>query len=319
MTTLSVKKLNRDLAQLQTLRTNEKKALATVKAQEKQVIDAFSANPSLTGFLSAATKLISLGMKEQQTHDRFDPAIAKEKKTALTDLKKAAPSLSLHELNHDRALLGLKPLAHQPQPPAPAYGQPWHKNSHGQLGGSDTSHYQSKATFERAIAHSQFAAIKATEGTSYTDPTFKARWAELGKKIDQGKMSLRVAYLFLDKGNGVGQAKHFLNTLGIHGKLKPGTRLALDWEASALSSPQTLKDAANYIHKVTGLWPMVYTSASRVAQARQVVPNAPMWEAKWTNGRADHNVPFVQYSDGPGYDHDVFNGSLADLRKFAGF
>jgi hypothetical protein len=30
-------------------------------------------------------------------------------------------------------------------------------------------------------------------------------------------------------------------------------------------------------------------------------------------------MPFVQYSDGPGYDHDVFNGTKAALRKFAGF
>ena len=132
-------------------------------------------------------------------------------------------------------------------------------------------------------------------------------------------MSLRVAYCFLDKGNGTAQAKHFLNAMGIHGKLKDGTRLALDWEASALSSPQTLKDAAKEVHRVTGLWPMIYTSASRVAQARAAVPHAPMWEAKWTNGKADHNVPFVQYSDGPGYDHDVFNGTKAALRKFAGF
>lgn len=317
MTTVTpaVRNLNRDLRQLKALQTREAKALETIHTREQAVVDAFLAAPSISGFMSAATKLISLGVREQKTHDRFDPAIAKEKKEALSWLPKAAPSLSLGELNRDRKALGLKPVDHTPQP---AYGQPW-KPGPGQLEGADTSHWQSQATFERSIAHSQFAAIKATQGTRYVDPTFKARWAELGKKIDQGKMSLRIGYLFLDKGNGTAQAKHFLDTLGIHGKLKPGTRLALDWEAAALSSPQTLKDAAKEIHRVTGLWPLVYTSASQVSRARAAVPNAPMWEAKWTNGKADHSVPFVQYSDGPGYDHDVFNGSLKALRKFAGF
>ena len=313
----AVRSLNQDLSLLKTLKANEEKAVAAIQVEEKKVIDAFLANPSISSFTAAAGKLISLGSKDATTRDRFETAIAADKKAALKLLPQAKPALSFNQLNADRKALGLKPLAH-PAPRPTHYGEPWKKGP-GQLAGSDTSHYQSKATFEHAIKNSQFAAIKATEGTHYTDPDFKARWTELGHKIDQGKMSLRVAYCFLDKGNGAGQAKHFLDALGIHGKLKAGTRLALDWEASALSSPQTLKDAANYVHKVTGLWPMIYTSASRAAQARSIVPHAPMWEAKWTNGKADHSVPFVQYSDGPGYDHDVFNGTKAALRKFAGF
>ncbi len=282
------------------------------------MIDDFVANPTLSGLTGALTNLFSLGQKQAQTKDKFDASIAKEVATGKKLLPDATPKLSLKQLNADRQALGLKAVAHKPGSASGTYGEPWHRGS-GQLAGSDTSHYQSQATFEKAIKGTQFAAIKATEGTGYTDPTFKARWNELGKKIDQGKMSLRVAYCFLDKGNGAGQAKHFLDTLGIKGKLKPGTRLALDWEGSALQSPQTLHDAANYIHKVTGLWPLVYTSASQVSRAKAAVPNAPMWDAQWTNGRSNHGVPFVQYSDGPGYDHDVFNGSLASLRKFAGF
>ncbi len=312
---LAVRKLNTDLAQMKTLQAQEKKALAAIKTAEQKVVTRFLANPTTDSFMGSVTKLINLGKKDHATHDQFDSAIAKERKDGRALLPQAQPALSFKQLNQDRVALGLKPLAKPPEAP---YGQPW-KPGPGQLVGSDTSHYQSDATFHAAIKNSQFAAIKATEGTNYTDPTFKKRWNELGQKIDQGKMSLRVAYCFLDKGNGEAQAKHFLNALGVHGKLKDGTRLALDWEASALSSPQTLKDAANYVHKVTGLWPMIYTSASQVSRAKQVVPHAPMWEAKWTNGRADHSMPFVQYSDGPGYDHDVFNGTKAALRKFAGF
>ena len=314
---LAVRQLNTDLSQLKTLKAQEKKAVAAIQVQEQKVVDTFLANPSISTFMQSVGKLFWLGQKDATTRDHFDTAIAADKKAALKLLPQAKPALSFKQFNADRVALGLKPLSH-PAPAPSHYGEPWKKGP-GQLAGSDTSHYQSQSMFESAHKNTQFAAIKATQGTSYTDPAFKARWAELGHKIDQGKMSLRVAYCFLDKGHGAAQAKHFLASMGIHGKLKAGTRLALDWEASALSSPQTLKDAANYVHKVTGLWPMVYTSASRVAQARAAVPNAPMWEAKWTNGRAEHNVPFVQYSDGPGYDHDVFNGTRAALRKFAGF
>jgi len=317
--TLAVTKLNQDLRKLKADQTNEKKALAAIVTQEKQILDGFTSGQTDTvaEALAAVAKAFALGEKYVQTRDGFDRRIAAEKKTGLALLPQAKPALKLSELNKDRVALGLQPLSH-PAPKPASYGEPWKKGP-GQLAGGDTSHYQSKGTFEASLAHSQFAAIKATEGTGYTDPTFRARWNELGQKIQQGKMTLRVAYCFLDKGNGVGQAKHFLSALGIHGKLPAGTRLALDWEAGALSSPQTLRDAANYIHHVTGLWPMVYTSASQLSRARAAVPNAPMWEAKWTNGRADHNVPFVQYSDGPGYDHDVFNGDLKALRRFAGF
>jgi hypothetical protein len=310
----AVKQLNRDLSLLKTLRANETKALTSIQAQEQKVVDNFVAAPSVAGFMSAIGQVFALGTKEATTKDKFDTAIAKDKSSAIRLLKPAADALSLKQLNVDRHALGLAALKSKP---APKYGQPWHPGA-GRLSGADTSHYQSNATFEQSIRGKQFTAIKATEGTGYTDPNLRSRWNELGKKIQAGKMSLRVAYHFLTPGNGAGQAKHFLATLGIHGKLPAGTRLALDWEGAALSSPKTLHDAANYVHKVTGLWPLIYTSASRVAAARAAAPQAPMWEAKW-GGSVPTNVPFVQTADGPGFDHDVFNGNLAALRKFAGF
>lgn len=310
----AVRELNRDLAQMKSLRANETRALTAIKTEEQKVVDGFVAAPSIGGFMTAVGQIFSLGVKEATTKDKFDTAISKEKGAALKLLKPADPALSFKQMNVDRIALGLKALKH---PAAPKYGEPWHSGP-GQLKGADTSHWQSNATFEKSIKGAQFSSIKATEGTGFTDASFRSRWNEMGKKIKDGKMSLRIAYHYLQPGNGAAQAKHFLNTLGIHGKLPAGTRLALDWEGSALSSPKTLHDAATYVHKVTGLWPLVYTSASRVPAARAAVPNAPMWEAKWS-GAVPKNVPFVQTADGPGFDHDVFNGNLAALRKFAGF
>lgn len=205
--------------------------------------------------------------------------------------------------------------------PAPALppgnpGEPWSPGP-GQLQGADTSNWQSLAQFDASIQGTQWSAIKASEGTGYTDPSFQSRWNLLGQKIASGSMKLRMAYVYLDVGSGAAQAQHFLDVVGIHGKLPAGTRLALDWEGPALNSPGTLRDAANYIHQVTGTWPVIYVQGSEMAVAKNMVPNAPIWEASWGSG-SHPDVPFLQYSDGPGYDHDVFNGNIAALTKFAG-
>src|SRR6185503_18084794 len=63
-----------------------------------------------------------------------------------------------------------------PQPPPGNVGS-WSPGP-GQLQGADTSSWQDQGTFEQSIAGAQWAAIKATEGTGYTDPTFQARWNE---------------------------------------------------------------------------------------------------------------------------------------------
>jgi GH25 family lysozyme M1 (1,4-beta-N-acetylmuramidase) len=214
---------------------------------------------------------------------------------------------------------GVVPAPAGPTPaPAPGYGQPWTPGP-GRLEGADTSHWQSDAEFQKSIAGTKWTAIKATQGTGYTDPSFKARWDLLGQKVQGGEMTLRVAYLFLDPGNGAAQAQHFLDVLNVHGPLPAGTRLALDWETAALNSPATLRDAANYIHQVTGLWPLIYVQASKLSVAKATVPEAPIWEAAWNHGKIKTDVPFFQYSNGPGHDHDVFNGDENALKRFAGW
>ena len=42
-----------------------------------------------------------------------------------------------------------------------------------------------------------------------------------------------------------------------------------------------MKGAADYLHKVTGQWPIVYTSSSAEPVATQMVPHAPRWEANY--------------------------------------
>lgn len=125
-------------------------------------------------------------------------------------------------------------------PAKPSSNEPWAPTP-GRLEGGDTSNWQSSSEFETSIQGAPWTAIKASQGTDFTDATFRQRWDLLGKKIDDGAMKLRMAYVYLDPGDGVAQAKHFLDVVGVHGKLPAGTRLVLDWEGPALESPDTLR------------------------------------------------------------------------------
>ena len=139
-------------------------------------------------------------------------------------------NLSLKQTNADRKELGLKPLKKALRQTG-GTGEPF-KPGPGTLQGQDTSHWTSQAGFLRSIQGKQWTTVESSNGG--VDPTFKSRWALLGQRTKQGKMKLRVAYHFMSPGSGVIQANHFLNTVGVHGKLTAGTRLCLDFEGSAL-------------------------------------------------------------------------------------
>ena len=191
--------------------------------------------------------------------------------------------------------------------------------------------------FKHQIRGQEFTFVKATEGTTYKNPYFRSEWKLLRERVSDGKMDLRVAYHYLSAGSaesGKAQAKKFLHVLGVDGKLARGTRLALDWEGEALRTPQVLRGASEYIHKVTGIWPIVYTSSASMRTAMKMSPKSPKWEANYgAHGRGLHDkggkiLPnrhdtFVQYSNGQAYgrpyDLNVFNGSERKLEKFAGF
>ena len=74
----AVRELNRDLAQMKALRTNETKALAAIKVAEKKLIDGFVAAPTMADFLSTIGKVFALGVKDGVTKDKFDAARSQE-------------------------------------------------------------------------------------------------------------------------------------------------------------------------------------------------------------------------------------------------
>jgi hypothetical protein len=88
--------------------------------------------------------------------------------------------------------------------------------------GEDRSSFQSITSWDA----NTFAIMKATEGTTYKDPTFASNWANA--KFE-GKP--RAAYHFLHPAlSGAAQASFFLNTVKSHGGFQPGDAFMVDAE-----------------------------------------------------------------------------------------
>ncbi|MGW5362611.1 GH25 family lysozyme [Actinopolymorpha pittospori] len=180
----------------------------------------------------------------------------------------------------------------------------------------------------------RFAYVKATEGTSYINPFFGQQYngsAKVGM--------LRGTYHFArpDRGNGAAQARFYVANGGgwtPDGKTLPG-ELDIEYgEAVGVSTCYGVsqREMVNFIRdftttykKLTGRAPAIYTTDDWWAQCTgdtKEFSDSPLWIANYhdTPGRLPggwgDGHTFWQYTDTP-LDQNYFNGSLADLRRFA--
>jgi len=182
-------------------------------------------------------------------------------------------------------------------------------------------------------AGAQFAFVKASEGTSYTNPYFGIDF----KAVRSAKM-VRGAYHFarprVGAANAVAQARHFVavtGTLGATGDLPP----VLDLERSDGLTPTALiawtRAYLKEVSRLTGRTPIIYTYPAfwRSAMANTTAfKSYPLWIATyraqpvlvggWTK------YTFWQYTDraplsgmAAPVDMSVFRGSSAALKKLA--
>ena len=100
---------------------------------------------------------------------------------------------------------------HQPQPPAPVSAAPA-EMAGGPIRGMDASMYQPLPIDWDAVARSgiQFVILKATEGTSYIDPSFADHWAGAKK----AGLLVSAYHMFWGNLSASAQAEHFLSTMG---------------------------------------------------------------------------------------------------------
>jgi GH25 family lysozyme M1 (1,4-beta-N-acetylmuramidase) len=140
-----------------------------------------------------------------------------------------------------------------------------------------------------AVADVKHIYLKASEGASFTDPTY------LERRLAAEKVTLHYgAYHFArpdQKTSPFSEAKLFLNVIGTPqpGRLRP----CLDLEVPAagqLTLRQWAEDFASVIHGTLGYWPVLYGSTSFIAPLRaesQILRSCAWWRAEY--GRNDGN------------------------------
>ncbi|KAF8602579.1 glycoside hydrolase family 25 protein [Ceratobasidium sp. AG-I] len=202
--------------------------------------------------------------------------------------------------------------------------------------GIDVSGYQPNVDWTAVKASGvEFAYIKATESTTYTNPEFASQY---NGAYDAGL--IRGAYHFAQPADssGADQANYFLQNGGRwsnDGKTLPG---ALDMEYApsgdacygldVATMTAWIADFVSTYQAATTRYPVIYTSTSWWTQCTgnsdAFGANSPLWVARYADEVGDIPAGWAtwtiwQYADSgpnPG-DQDVFNGDSAGLTKLA--
>ncbi len=207
----------------------------------------------------------------------------------------------------------------------------------GVVYGFDVSHYQGSINWSAQYsAGARFVYMKATEGTTYTDPDFSANYTG---SYNAG--FIRGAYHFArpNVSTGSTQADYFLAHGGGwsgDGKTLPG---ALDMEynpysggtcygLSASGMAAWIKSFSDRYHSREGVYPVIYTSTSWWSQCVSSSANFsatnPLWVARYSSSVG--SLPsgwgyytFWQNADSGKYpgDQDRFNGDYSQLQQIA--
>ena len=201
--------------------------------------------------------------------------------------------------------------------------------------GIDVSHWQGTVNWSKVDnAGVQFAFMKATDGTSYTDPQFATNWAAA-----RSHGIYRGAYHFAEpsssSGSAAAQARHFVSTVGslTHaGDLPPVLDLETTGGLGSTALRSWVSTWLSTVEQLTGRNPMIYVSPyfwiDNLGNST-AFHHYPLWVAHY--GVSSPKVPggwptwsfWQRTSSGhvagiSGYvDMNRFNGSSAQLAKFA--
>lgn len=199
------------------------------------------------------------------------------------------------------------------------------------LNGIDIASYQAGLDFSKVPC--DFAIIKATQGTGYTNPDC-VRAVEQAMSLGKGVG----VYHYISGGNAVAEANFFIDSiLNWIGKVM----ICLDWESnqnSAWGNESYLEQVINQVIARTGVPTMIYVQASRYNQVAEVAKrhNCGLWIAQYAdmNLTGYQNTPWNegaytcairQYSSAGrlngwngNLDLNKFYGSLDDFKKYYG-
>ncbi len=168
--------------------------------------------------------------------------------------------------------------------------------------GVDVSHYQGRIDWQVLSEQDiQFAYIKATEGSSYTDERFADNW----KDARQTGLRVRAYHFFSFDSSGILQAEHFIETVdAFEGMLPPvvdvefyGNKKAAPPQAEEVASQ--LQAYLDRVEEAYGLKPMIYaTYDTWELYIRDGFEEYPLWIRDIWH-RPDKSVPwtFWQYTN----------------------
>lgn len=199
--------------------------------------------------------------------------------------------------------------------------------------GIDVSRWQGRMDWRKAAsAGARFAYCKASEGTGWTDP----EWARNAASARAAGVLVGGYHYYLNAYDPIEQARHFVRVLNRQpGDLPP----AADFEDTKTpAKPEDMRRFLVEVERLTGVRPVIYTGAwwwdsSRMPARVPWASSYPLWIASYRAGAPAlpddwRTWAIHQYtSSGPGrsfgagsdaLDMNRFNGTLADLRAFAG-
>jgi GH25 family lysozyme M1 (1,4-beta-N-acetylmuramidase) len=205
-----------------------------------------------------------------------------------------------------------------------------------QTPGMDVSGYQGNVNWAGAWANGgKFAYVKATEGTTYTNPYFAQQY---NGSYNVGMIRGSYHFGLPNSSSGATQADYFIAHGGgwsADGKTLPGT-LDIEYNPygatcyglSASGMVSWISSFSNQYHARTGRYPTIYTSTSWWTQctgnSSAFAANNALWVARYSTSvgtlPAGWGVQtFWQYADSgvfPG-DQDRFNGALDRVQAYA--
>lgn len=166
---------------------------------------------------------------------------------------------------------------------------------HGRADFVDVSHYESKPDWDAYQKSGRNAAIlKATETTTYTDPTLVSNRAALDQRgLYCGLYHFAGSSVHKRIGDPIAEAHHFIDEVG---QLGPKEFPVLDFELSYKMKPsQQVKWIATWcaeVEKQTGKIPWVYTGESMLSQMdASSLTRYPLWVARYPKVVDPNNPP----------------------------
>ncbi len=147
-----------------------------------------------------------------------------------------------------------------------------------------------KVDTEECYQHSDFVIIKASEGTSYTNPAYKA---QADRVIRSGKC---LGFYHYARGyNAADEADYFWQKI----KDYAGKALfALDFEQyinKAWSNRSWALEFVDAFHALSGVYPLIYVQVSAIDRVKNCADVCPLWVAGYPSNRATWDVPTYPY------------------------